>query len=617
MGGTDPSISTTTIISEYDTIIVNLIIKGGKGGFGAALRRAAKQAGPKKTTDFGACRDLSGRRIRHVNDEIILRKWQEAKDRGEEFNVDEETQSGIKLWFLPTPSWTEGFGKKPKNAKRKAKRKTELCKDWARAHEPGRFVPPKAPSWWGCPRGHRCDFAHGEVDMNKDVRTTVQERKKQEERQKDRDALQQYLDPMYGDGNGDGDEDEDLVMTGLKRVSKRARHIAATTIHTHEENVELHEEEEVAVDDMVNNNVIPIPLVEPSPPTTVSQCSWLSLLTGDALVLPSGEVQGQEEFSTVQAVDSLLYGPGSWYYELELLTGGLMQVGWACTGFEPSALGGDGVGDHPRSWAYDGFRVLRWNVHPVQYGELESVESVSGNSSSSKNDNTMEEEEEENNQEEVDEKGEEEEALSLLRKHQWQSGDIIGCSLQLSEHSGHTLVRMVFSRNGQSLGDAFYFDLKESLQLSDSKNSGGDDGTIGFFPALSVDTNQSVKVNFGHEPFKYGSPISQDAKSIYSSSSSSKSIVVGEVEVSKTQSPPNVNQQQQILMVQTPIALESSQYPTWAALIPLGSDSLKQELTRRGLKCGGTLEERAKRLFSVRGLSDDEINTKLKVRTSV
>ncbi len=31
---------------------------GGKGGFGAALRAMAKQAGDKKTTDFGACRDL-------------------------------------------------------------------------------------------------------------------------------------------------------------------------------------------------------------------------------------------------------------------------------------------------------------------------------------------------------------------------------------------------------------------------------------------------------------------------------------------------------------------------------------------------------------------------------
>jgi hypothetical protein len=36
---------------------------GGKGGFGAALRSMGKGAGAKKTTDFGACRDLNGRRF--------------------------------------------------------------------------------------------------------------------------------------------------------------------------------------------------------------------------------------------------------------------------------------------------------------------------------------------------------------------------------------------------------------------------------------------------------------------------------------------------------------------------------------------------------------------------
>jgi len=43
-----------------------------------------KGAGDKKTTDFGACRDLYGRRLRHVNDEIKLKKWLEAKEREQE-----------------------------------------------------------------------------------------------------------------------------------------------------------------------------------------------------------------------------------------------------------------------------------------------------------------------------------------------------------------------------------------------------------------------------------------------------------------------------------------------------------------------------------------------------
>lgn len=43
----------------------------------------------------------------------------------------------------------------------------------------------------------------------------------------------------------------------------------------------------------------------------------------------------------------------------------------------------------------------------------------------------------------------------------------------------------------------------------------------------------------------------------------------------------------------------------------LGLDVLKEELMRRGLKCGGTLAERAARLFSVRGLSPDQIDPAL------
>jgi hypothetical protein len=39
---------------------------------------------------------------------------------------------------------------------------------------------------------------------------------------------------------------------------------------------------------------------------------------------------------------------------------------------------------------------------------------------------------------------------------------------------------------------------------------------------------------------------------------------------------------------------------------------LKAELERRGLKAGGSLDERANRLFSVRGLKENEISKKIK-----
>lgn len=59
-----------------------LRLRGGKGGFGSLLRGAATKAGQKKTNNFDACRDMSGRRLRHVNAEKKLDEWKaEAEDR--------------------------------------------------------------------------------------------------------------------------------------------------------------------------------------------------------------------------------------------------------------------------------------------------------------------------------------------------------------------------------------------------------------------------------------------------------------------------------------------------------------------------------------------------------
>ena len=105
---------------------------GGKGGFGTLLKGQSKMAGARRTVDFGACRDLNGRRLRHVNDEIKLRKWRDAQRRrearrmkgdevnddgsgGKHFTLEEEmdelrTSSGIRNWHLMVPNWADMAG---------------------------------------------------------------------------------------------------------------------------------------------------------------------------------------------------------------------------------------------------------------------------------------------------------------------------------------------------------------------------------------------------------------------------------------------------------------------------------------------------------------------------
>ncbi|CAO3620592.1 unnamed protein product [Mucor hiemalis] len=64
---------------EHSTHLINLSgrLLGGKGGFGSMLRAQGGRMNAQKTTNFEACRDLQGRRIKTVND---AKKLQEELD---------------------------------------------------------------------------------------------------------------------------------------------------------------------------------------------------------------------------------------------------------------------------------------------------------------------------------------------------------------------------------------------------------------------------------------------------------------------------------------------------------------------------------------------------------
>ena len=54
-------------VLSNDTFDLRCRLRGGKGGFGSMLRAIGAQI--EKTTNREACRDLSGRRLRAINDE--------------------------------------------------------------------------------------------------------------------------------------------------------------------------------------------------------------------------------------------------------------------------------------------------------------------------------------------------------------------------------------------------------------------------------------------------------------------------------------------------------------------------------------------------------------------
>jgi len=74
-------------------------------------------------------------------------------------------------------------------------------------------------------------------------------------------------------------------------------------------------------------------------------------------------------FSSVGTKGVLLCS-GKWYYEATLETAGCLQIGWADGSFAGHchADRGDGTGDGPSSWAFDGWRRYRWHSTATEWG---------------------------------------------------------------------------------------------------------------------------------------------------------------------------------------------------------------------------------------------------------
>jgi len=99
------------------------------------------------------------------------------------------------------------------------------------------------------------------------------------------------------------------------------------------------------------------------PVRTISGRANIDKDTLEITGLPSGG------FSSV-GTKGILLTKGKWYYEAILLTAGCNQVGWADSSFSGhcQADRGDGCGDGPSSWAYDGWRRYRWHSSATEWG---------------------------------------------------------------------------------------------------------------------------------------------------------------------------------------------------------------------------------------------------------
>ena len=289
----------------------------------------------------------------------------------------------------------------------------------------------------------------------------------------------------------------------------------------------------------------------------------------------SVKIQSKSEFMTAVYVlesDRGVESSSSYYYEVTLETGGLAQIGWASlvdgkggsSSFTPSNDLGDGVGDDASSFAVDGSRGLKFHGGEDWKFPIE-----------------------------------------------WKAGDRLGCQLNTKKCS------MSFTLNGKDLGEAFT-----------------DCGSRSFVPAFSCNQDEILELHLTKKDCKYFpadehivavkelvplDPSKADGKD------SSKSIDKEQAkkETTPVVSTPNNTEKEDVspmVVAKTvqeptkPELLDLDQYKSIQELEALGLDRLKSALLALKVKCGGTLQQRAERLFSLKGLEYKDFPKKVRAK---
>ena len=372
------------------TVTTVSAIRGGKGGFGTQLKSSGRQAGAKSTVNFGACRDLQGRRLRHVNDQAglqIFQEWQQKIAAGVAAEEDlakalVQTPSGVAGWHLPlTPSWGEGVSKQQKRLFQRQLRQ------WKREQD--------------------------EVTRRKEAVKEAQ-----------RQVIDSYVTAATETSDRITDQVEDALKQGLQQRQKEQEE--------EEEEEKEPPEKRARVDDQnepsdafltISGNIVVLSDDEDHE----SNRNMTTERQGQKRLKNSCRIQSQSNFASMsillayqkQQTDKVEEGTRQLnrklYYEVVLETAGLSQIGWVNGGggakkFTANTDTGDGVGDDGNSWAYDGSRQIILNA-----GQEERVQQ-SGNA---------------------------EESSSM---QPWKAGDVVGCLYDRAAGSIH------FSLNGQDLG---------------------------------------------------------------------------------------------------------------------------------------------------------------------
>ena len=524
-------------------------ILGGKGGFGTLLKNQSKQSGAKITLDFGACRDLNGRRLRHVNDEIKLRKWRE-KLRSDS-DLSKKDSKDITGWHLDIPNWASA----------------ETGREKARKRQDRLF--------------HR------------EMRRQDEEREKKRLKKEAEDWNRELMVLNYAN-KSTSYENEDESLTGnpmqnaIKQGLKKRMRIEPKTVDNEVQyNLESGEQQSLTTNEQYNNinwlcslsgelNATFLPPIQMQ-----SSITHKTQIEGSHNVhskYPTTYIVGESEFST-----ACILLPNLIYYEVTLETSGLLQIGFADlatnANFSPNSDTGDGVGDDAFSYGYDPNRnKIFHNSQEFKYGSIVEKNLNRTNKLDTFNsgyDDKQEQDKKEN---------------------------VIGCWFDTKKNE------ISFFRNGKSLGRAFTIQTKQNkssnvqLMPAFSLNQGEVIGIrlgphFQYNPCveiLSTVTKESTREKSEIQTSTTNSNLnvveSANTAQIYSKSndkpafrddfavkaSQSKSQEINEISLEKNVKP----------APSSPKYLDLSSYGSMESLLPLGMERLKCALLALGVKCG-------------------------------
>ena len=614
-------------------------IIGGKGGFGTLLKGQSKQSSVTTTKNFTSCRNLQGQRLQQVNDQIHLKlvmEWKEKIQNGIATEYDmiqalTNTSSGIPGWHLPLPSWSEVSIKKEMKQnqkllhryKREQQQKQKMKSDIKQQQEEQLHYYIDTTNHW---------TEKMERTVTSALQQSIQKQRKQQQQQK---LIRQHQQEE------EDDKDERSHSHKRQKIENESRLVPVTNN-----------------DQSVTNDEIDILYRQKQisflpPIVTISGNATIALLPSSLSLSSSSNdhdpnhatntttdnesnnekvywnIQSDSNFCTIgvlldyhtierQASICL-------YYEVVIVSGsGVIQIGWAATTtttaatntdnstkknehedqptlpqlFQPNSDNGDGVGDCQYSWGYDPTRNIK--LHNC------TIESYVGH----------------------DAKLDTNSPSSPM-----QPGDVIGCTYNLSNGE------MRYSYNGNELDVAYQTSSNTAMHL---------------IPAISLNEDEQIELRLQLHEMKYLPKIATAAGEVLLKQKSSSPELVdsdntgntnsrnhseeknGNVDDHERKLPaidmtegitsvahvlPSSGSSLQVLeskdkdtenAVVSDVPIDLHQYNSASELEVFGLQLLKAELMKRGLKCGGTLQERAKRLYAIRDIiNPNDYPTKL------